>query len=59
MGGQWELKGRKEVGILVDDIKQPGLHEAEWNAAGLPSGIYLYRIITKEFTETRKMILMK
>ena len=49
----------EEVMILVNEVKQPGLYEVDFNAASLPSGVYMYRIIAGEFVQTKKMILMK
>jgi flagellar hook assembly protein FlgD len=49
----------QEITTLVNEKKEVGYHYVEWNAAGLPSGIYFYRINTGKFTETRKMMLMK
>ena len=51
------------TGILVDPvvsgIQSAGEHVVEWNAGGLPSGIYFYRLEVGNFSETRKMILLK
>lgn len=47
------------ITTLVNDKKEVGYHYAEWNAASLPSGMYFYRINIGEYTETRKMMLMK
>lgn len=38
---------------------EPGSYKVEVNASALPSGIYLYRIESKEFTSTKKMIYLK
>jgi hypothetical protein len=35
-----------------------GRYEAELNGANYQTGVYFYKLITDEFTETRKMILM-
>ena len=48
-----------EVATLVDEYKAAGSYEVEWNASGLPSGIYFYQLKTENFMETKKMILMK
>ena len=37
----------------------PGTYEVEWNATNYPSGVYFYKLITKEYTETKKLILLK
>jgi hypothetical protein len=44
---------------LVNESMQAGYYEVEWNAAGLPSGIYMYRIVAGDYTSVQKMILMK
>lgn len=49
----------QEVATLVNERKEVGYHYVEWNAAGMPSGMYFYRIKTADNTETRKMTLMK
>lgn len=49
----------QEVATLVDGVRDAGTYNAEWNASGVPSGIYWYRIDAGNFSETRKMILMK
>ena len=48
-----------EVAILINDNMEAGLHEITFNASGLNSGVYFYAISTKNFTSTRKMILLK
>jgi photosystem II stability/assembly factor-like uncharacterized protein len=45
-----------EVATLVNEYKDAGYHEIEFNAAGLSSGVYFYRIQVGEFIETKKMI---
>ena len=54
----YDLLGR-EVALLVDDVFQPGTHKVIWNAADLPSGVYIYHIRAGEFTDSRKLILLK
>ena len=49
----------QEVDVLANDYYQAGIHTVEWNASNKASGIYLYRIQAGEFTETRKMILLR
>jgi len=48
-----------EIATLVNEEKPAGVYEIEWNADGLPSGVYFYQLKTDGFVETRKMILMK
>ncbi|HRE41693.1 MAG TPA: choice-of-anchor J domain-containing protein [Ignavibacteria bacterium] len=44
---------------LVDGMKSAGTYEAEFDASSLASGTYFYRLITDDFTETKKMLLVK
>lgn len=44
---------------LINDNLYPGEYEYTWNASGLPSGTYFYRLITENVQLTRKMILVK
>ncbi len=48
-----------EVATLVNEEKPVGHYEVEFDATGLPSGIYYYQLRTNSFIETRKMILTK
>jgi hypothetical protein len=54
----YDLLGR-EVASLVNDKKVPGKYSAIWNASGMPSGVYFYRLQTGTYTETKKMLLLK
>lgn len=49
----------KEVAELVNQNLQNGTYEVDWNAADFPSGIYYYRLDAQNYTETKKMILLK
>lgn len=49
----------KQVAALVNDNFSPGSYEVDWNAADLPGGTYFYRMTSGDFTETKKMILVK
>jgi hypothetical protein len=44
--------------VLVNDIKEAGTYEVEFDASYLTSGTYHYRLEAKDFLVTRKMILM-
>ncbi len=48
-----------EVATLVNKEKQVGSYDVEFNGSGLPSGIYFYRLQAIEFTQVKKMILLK
>ena len=49
----------QEVAVLVNEEKGAGTHQIVWNAAQYPTGVYLYRLETKNFVFSRKMLLMK
>ena len=48
-----------EIEILVNEEKQPGSYEVEFNSKGLPSGIYFYQIRAVSYIDSKKMVLMK
>ncbi len=48
-----------EVATLVNEERPAGEYEIEFNASKLSSGIYFYRLIAGEFSETKKLVLMK
>lgn len=47
------------VAELVNGTKEPGTYEVSWDASGITSGIYYYRLTAGEFSETKKMILLR
>ncbi len=49
----------QEVTSLVAENISAGRYKVEWNANGLVSGIYLYRLQAREFVETKKLVLLK
>lgn len=48
-----------EVANLVNEKQSAGTHEISWNASSLSSGVYLYKITAGNFTETKRMSLIK
>jgi hypothetical protein len=49
----------KEVGILLDSEQQPGVYEISFDGTGYPSGVYFYRLVTGEYSQTKRMVLAK
>ena len=53
-----DVTGRA-VAVLAEGVRPAGWHEASWEATGLPSGVYVYRLDTPAQTLTRAMLLLK
>jgi hypothetical protein len=49
----------KEVVTLVNEQLNPGTYEVEWDASNYPSGVYFFKLITGNYSETKKLILLK
>jgi hypothetical protein len=49
----------EEVALVLNEEKESGYHQVEFNAATLPSGVYFYQLQAGSFVETKKMVLMK
>ncbi len=49
----------EKVAVLVNEMKEAGRYNVEFNAAGYSSGIYIYQIKANEYVSVKKMILMK
>jgi len=49
----------KKVATLVSEKQAEGNHHVEWDASGLASGVYFYKIQAGSFNQTKKLILIK
>jgi len=54
----YDILGRK-VGVIIEGDLEPRVYFETFNGAGLSSGVYFYRLETSEFTEVKKMILVR
>ena len=54
----YDMLGR-EVSVLVDERIDAGVHEVKFDASGLSSGVYFYRLQAGTFVETRKLLLLR
>ena len=54
----YDMLGR-EVAALVNEFKQAGYYSLDFNASGLSSGIYFYKLQANDFTDIKKMVLIK
>ena len=49
----------QEVATLVNEVKAPGIYQVTWNATGLGSGVYLYRLTAGSFSDVRKLVVVQ
>jgi len=54
----YDILGR-EVRTLLNEVRTPGTYEVNFDATNLASGIYFYNIQTPNFTQTKRMLLVK
>ncbi len=54
----YNLMGER-VACLVDEAQTPSEYRVEFNAAGLASGVYFYRLTAGDYSVTKKMMLLK
>lgn len=54
----YDLLGR-EVATLVNEQKPVGIYEVRFDATGLSSGVYYYKITAGDYSETKKMVLLR
>jgi len=54
----FDLLGR-EVSLLVDQKLEPGVHSVTFDASGLPSGVYFYRMEAGNFVQTMRLVILK
>jgi hypothetical protein len=48
-----------EIISLVNEIKEPGYYNVDFNAGKLSGGVYVFRLITDNFSSSKKMMLLK
>lgn len=49
----------EEIKVLIDEYKNSGTHSIIFDATGLPSGVYIYSLLTGNKTLSKKLILLK
>ena len=54
----FNLLGQK-VATLVDGVQEPGYKSVRWDASGVPSGMYYYRLQAEKFVDVKKLLLVK
>jgi photosystem II stability/assembly factor-like uncharacterized protein len=54
----YDILGR-EAAVLVNEKQTAGKYKVEWNASSYPSGVYFYQLSAGDYSETKKMVLLK
>ena len=49
----------KQIKTLISEKLTTGIHRIEWNAEGMPAGIYFLRLKTNKIVETKKLMLLR
>jgi hypothetical protein len=47
------------IAILLDENKETGFYDVQFDASSLSSGIYIYKLTADDFIQTKKMIVIK
>jgi hypothetical protein len=55
----YDTMGHEVAELMNGKQHEPGAYDIVWDARGLTSGVYFYRISAGDFTSVRKLILMK
>ncbi len=54
----FDVLGR-EIATLVNEVRPAGEYTVRWNAEGVPSGVYFYRMQAGAFTATKKVMVLR
>jgi hypothetical protein len=54
----FDLLGR-EIATLINEVKQPGSYTVQWDASGVSSGVYFYRLRAGDFVQTKRMLVVR
>jgi len=49
----------EEIETIVNGFMKAGSYKVYWDASGYPSGAYILQVKNREFTEAKKMVLIK
>jgi hypothetical protein len=54
----FDVLGREQA-VLIDGDLPAGVYTVRWDASGVASGMYILRMQSGDFTETRRMLLLR
>ena len=49
----------KEVSVFINENLTAGIYEVSWDGSVYPTGVYFYRLVTGNFVNVKKMVLIK
>jgi Secretion system C-terminal sorting domain len=49
----------KLISLLVNEKQTSGTHKVKWDGSEYPSGVYFYKLTADQYSDTRKMVLIK
>jgi hypothetical protein len=55
----YDIVGRLVESPLHEDWQEAGKHEVTWHAAGLPSGVYVVRMVAGDFAAVKKVVILR
>lgn len=55
----YDLLGKEVLSLVNNDLQKAGYYSVQFNGLNLSSGIYFYRLVANNFTQTKKMLLVK
>jgi len=54
----YDVLGR-EIETLINQPQKPGSYEVTWDGSRYASSVYFYKLVTDDYVETKKMVLIK
>jgi hypothetical protein len=54
----YDILGREVAAVLSNPVTA-GVHHVRWDASGMPSGVYFYRLLSGGFSQTKKAVVVK
>jgi hypothetical protein len=54
----YDILGR-QVRVLVDERRNAGVHRVQFDAGGVASGVYIYRLKAGSYTQSRRLVVLR
>ncbi len=55
----YDILGRRVKSLVNNELRNPGRYEVSFDAGSLATGVYIYKLTTKYYSQARKMLLVK